>query len=471
MSLTDAGGCSWHQLIIVLSYIKLRKLKELGFRMFKLIFLSINAFICMLIIAPAIRSSQFSARFYIGCCAVVFYLLPSVLVKVLGANNDELNSVMFATVIHHTMHVPIDAVCTLGLVGLYFGLRFPVRAKLQLNLRRLPLIRSNMPAVMICVLWAVAMASTYLFTIGFGSIENAIQYSAAVRSGYFKEIWTGDVGFLFFKRFIFFFLPVLCFSGFFIKSRYFKAFLIFTSVAAYGLFLLLLNHGRQAIIDLFLIYIISMVLIGKWHMRPVVAGFGFVALFALLALDSVLLLFTSSDLQSPDFSDITERLLIEFSGAYLSVGLAWQSEVSVLGFYDFYTSIFGNFLPVNAEIISNETNMINSRAWGSIDASYPPGIFAYGLYNLSIFGVILYAFFMGIFFQFLDKIGVALLHCSLRLAPVYAYIIVTSLSAMRTGAPRYYFYEPTNVTFLLFMLLAFSLKAVQNRDFYSNEGF
>ena len=100
------------------------------------------------------------------------------------------------------------------------------------------------------------------------------------------------------------------------------------------------------------------------------------------------------------------------------------------------------FLPVYSDWVTRETTYINSRLFGCEDCSYPTGLFAYGLFNLSVFGVLAYSFLVGVFLNFIDRVGRSIVSLTPGAVFVYAYLIVNSAVILRTGAPRFYFYDP-----------------------------
>ena len=113
-------------------------------------------------------------------------------------------------------------------------------------------------------------------------------------------------------------------------------------------------------------------------------------------------------------------------------------------------------MPTYSDWVTRETNYINSRNFGSLDSSYPPGLFAFGFYNLSVFGIFIYSLFIGLFLNFLDKIGQSLVNLTPKASLLYAYLIVNSAVILRTGSPRFYFYDPVNLSLIIFLVIAFT---------------
>ena len=416
------------------------------------IFIFLNFIISGYLMITPIMKNRLQMRFYIGLITLLLFVFPAIAVELVNYYSITITSENHAAAVSQLQYVPVNAFCFLGLMAILIGISLPLPINIKINNRKTSTFVFN-PKFMILILVSVGTISTYFFASGFGSIADAIFYSNLVRSGVFIESWGGSTDFLFYKRFIFLLILVLILSPLYFKKNFNNNFIYIIVFFVFFLFLLYLNKGRQAVIDLFLIYLFSLVIIRKIGFVSLFI-FGSISIFALVFLDSFF---------SASFGGITESTtnylswyIIEFGNAYLSIGIAWYNNDNLLFFSDFFYSLFGNVMPTYSDWVTRETNYINSRKFGSINSSYPPGIFAYGFYNLSVFGIFLYSFFIGLFLNFLDKIGQSLMNLNPNANLVYAYLIVNSAVILRTGSPRFYFYDPVNLSLVIFFVIAFT---------------
>ena len=386
---------------------------------------------------------------------MLIFVVPAIVIELINILSHEIDSTLYSSVLDRVKQVPINALCFLGLLGFSLGLLLPLSIQVDVGFRKAKLFFMK-PKFMILVLVFVSGFALYKFATGFGNISEASYYAGLIRSGTFIDSWDGQTGFLFYKRFVFLALLVLILSPMYFRKT--LSFYVFMTIifVAYVAFLIFLNLGRQAVLDLVLIFLFGMVLLRKVGFSAILLS-GAASLVGLVVLDSVFSSVSYGDLEAELEVDILTWLLVEFGGAYLSIGLAWNHDAPMLLFADYFYSIFGNLLPIHSDWVTRETNVINSRVFGSY-ASYPPGLFAFGLYNLSVFGVLAYSFLIGVFLNFIDRVGRSIVSLTPAAVLVYAYLIVNSAVILRTGAPRYYFYDPVNISLVIFGLIALKFR-------------
>lgn len=420
------------------------------------VFLALNFLICSFLMLLPVLNNRLQMSFYVGAVAMLLFVVPAIAIEYINIFSHEIQSPLYSSLVDRVKHIPLNALCFLGLLSLSCGLLLPLVAQIDVELRKAKLFFMK-PKYMILVLVFVTGFSLYKFATGFGNIYEATYYAGLVRSGIFIDSWDGQTGFLFYKRFIFLALLVLILSPVYFRktlSFYVSITIVFV---AYFSFLIFLNLGRQAVLDLVLIFLFGMVLLRKVGFSAILL-FGATGLVGLIVLDSVFSSAMTGELETVPEVDILTWLVQEFGGAYLSLGIAWNYDGSMLLFADYFYSIFGNFLPIYSDWVTRETNYINSRIFGCNDCSYPPGLFAFGLYNLSVFGVLAYSFLVGVFLNFIDRIGRSIVSLTPTAVFVYAYLIVNSAVILRTGAPRYYFYDPVNISLVIFGLIALKFR-------------
>ena len=418
------------------------------------IFIFLNILICGYMMITPIIKNRLQMQFYVGLVTLLLFVFPAIVVELINYYSIKITSENHAAAVSQLQYVPVNAFCFLGLLAILIGLRLPLPINIKINYRNTSSFVLQ-PKFMIFVLAMVGIISSYIFATGFGSTTDAIFYSNLVRSGVFIESWGGSTDFLFYKRFIFLLLLVLILSPLYFKKNFSNNFIYLFIFFVFFLFLLYLNKGRQAVIDLFLIYLFSLLIIRKIGFISLFI-FGSTSIFALVFLDSFFDASFGGDINLSLNVDFLNWYIIEFGNAYLSVGIAWYSNDNLLFFSDFFYSLFGNVLPTYSDWVTRETNYINSRNFGSLESSYPPGIFAFGFYNLSVFGIFLYSLLIGVFLNFLDKVGQSLVNLTPKANLLYAYLIVNSAVILRTGSPRFYFYDTVNLSLVIFLVIAFT---------------
>lgn len=420
------------------------------------VFLALNFAICSFLMLLPVLNGRLQIRFYVGAVAMLLFVLPAIVIEVINILSHEIQSPLYSSLVDSVKYLPLNAMCFLGLLGLSLGLLFPLVPQVEVEFRKAKLFFLQ-PKFMILVLVFVSGFALYKFSTGFGNIYEASYYAGLVRSGTFKDSWDGQTGFLFYKRFIFLALLVLILSPmYFRKTLSFYVFNIIVFVAYFS-FLIYLNLGRTAILDLVLIFLFGMILLRKVGFSSLLL-FGIAGFVGLILLDSVFNSAMTGELNIALEVDILTWLVQEFGNAYLSLGIAWNYDGSMVLFTDYFYSIFGNFLPVYSDWVTRETTYINSRLFGCEDCSYPTGLFAYGLFNLSVFGVLAYSFLVGVFLNFIDRVGRSIVSLTPGAVFVYAYLIVNSAVILRTGAPRFYFYDPVNISLVIFALIALKFR-------------
>ena len=90
-------------------------------------------------------------------------------------------------------------------------------------------------------------------------------------------------------------------------------------------------------IDLFLIYLFSLVFLRKIGFISLFI-LGSFSIFALVALDNFFNASFGGDTIQNSSIDSLSWYIIEFGNAYLSIGLAWESNQKLLFFSDFFTA-------------------------------------------------------------------------------------------------------------------------------------
>lgn len=341
---------------------------------------------------------------------------------------------------------------SVGFVFFFLG----YRQLMKLTPRKLE--RRKRTNLMIFLILGLSLISLFFYIKGFGSLNRAIENANLVRSGFYKDVEEGDTVHTFFFRFIF--LAIIPFLYFHYGDHYsrivkWSAFVVslLVLVILYGF----LSAGRQSIIDLILIFLLTDLIKKKQFLNFKIIAFGILAFLLLPVLDSFFLRKPISTATAPP--SVSALFVNEFGFPYFSLNYAIQEDYSFFYFSDFLSGIFGRILPSswNPGIVSS--NYLNSQYMLGRDVkSIPPGILAQGYYSFGVIGVIVISFFTGLFFKFLDVIFSQVAILNNEYTYLYAYFITSAMVWVRTGLPANYFYNLTFIAFLVFFFYGFKIQ-------------
>lgn len=433
----------------------------------ELFFIALNSLICFCALILTTKHEGLSIRSYALALFIVFYVLVPATLIYLGPASIHSNN--FRHVFLIALHYPINAFVTVALISFLFGAFFPSQHILDLRLKQAAdyLIA---PRHILYTLVAVSFVSLIFFIKPFANFEDAVFFTKLMRQGIFKEIWDGNDDFLFFKRFIFLSLIPVLFGSYFSKNQLDRVFLIYFPLAYLLIFLLFLNHGRMAVINLALIFLFTKFLnerhLGK--ITSILAIFVFTPFLILFLLTSLEIVFsynasinTFSVFTSIDHLKLLNKFIEEFATPYLSIANALNTDKEPFFFIDFLYGLSGNIFPVNPDWTAQEVNFHNSLLFNTTGGSYPPGMIAFGMYNLPFVGGVLFSLFVGRICYHLQQIGISAGKISPQLTTFYAFLITTTFVLIRTTSPRYYFYDPVNISLIIFLFLSFKILFVR----------
>jgi hypothetical protein len=144
---------------------------------------------------------------------------------------------------------------------------------------------------------------------------------------------------------------------------------------------------------------------------------------------------------SLQFSIDNSYPLLFFSDVFTGFSKLLPSRFNIqlgLGVQELNTAIFYNFYP----------------SLPNVHYGVPPGIIAYGMYSLSLPGVLILAFLLGYIFRGIDILFKSILEIDRRFSSFYAYIIVILGIYPINGDPKEVIY---NLAFLVFLVTFFTL--------------
>lgn len=323
----------------------------------------------------------------------------------------------------------------------------------------------NLLRILAYFLSVFSFISLFIYINGFGGLINAVFYANSVRTGYFRVSYLGTIDFLFFKRFIFLALiPILVYLS---EANYRKIldkivlflFPAFTLIVLY----LLLNRGRQKVIDFILIIVFASLLkkkiiFNRWLLIGVFSSILLLSalnvFFYIRSFEDIPTLLTGKQgvLKLSDYYS-------EFAHPLLSLNKAVTKNYDYYYFTDYLYGIYGSFFPFSNRIIGKEIVYLNTHfTMNRYESTVPPGIIASGYYNLGVFGVIITAILLGFLIKKLDSFFISFIKAKRGYIFFYAYTIIFSFTIIRTGIPRFYLYDIVFVSFLLLLFLSFQFK-------------
>ncbi|HIP41096.1 MAG TPA: oligosaccharide repeat unit polymerase [Campylobacterales bacterium] len=312
----------------------------------------------------------------------------------------------------------------------------------------------------------LSFASLFLYSSAFGGMERAIEVSARVRSGYGSEVWLSQK-YIFTKRFIpFSILGIIIF--FLLEQRKgLSIWLIFYmsfGVAMFSRFVLF--KGKQSMLVLILLYLFYLSLKNKKSYLFHFAIFFLFAIFLLPALDIYL---DSKKFVIPEASSFIQQILDMFlfmNFDQVSLEFALQKTYDFFYFENFISGIRGSFIPESwLTNINGNVMLLNTYYfYGREATTVPPGVMAFGYYNLGAIGVAIVAFGTGVLIKKLDYFFMNLLIFNPRLMIVYAFVMTQAFTWARTGMPKYTFYKTTMIVLLITMLIGYQKEPIKENS-------
>ncbi|KXX68574.1 O-antigen polymerase [Flammeovirga sp. SJP92] len=291
----------------------------------------------------------------------------------------------------------------------------------------------------------LSLFSMFFYVYGFGGVGKTLSYAKAVRAG----ILSIDHNYLFLKRFLkFSILPILLFPILYKRNKSKYIFLFFiVSLFTYGL-TLKIYESRQNYIDFMLILFLSYYLKNN---KALTNGIKLLIFFIIISAPFLIYLVLDGDSKF-------DNLIADFSFPQLSLFVGLDNSYNYFLFQDILSSPFGNVLPSSLSPFSPTGEIVFLNTYyilGTKESIVPAGIVGWSYYNLSIFGVGIVAFTLGIIFKKIDSFFQELLQSDMNYAYIYSYIILSSVVIIRTGSPRLYLFYPLFITiFLVFFCQA-----------------
>ena len=143
----------------------------------------------------------------------------------------------------------------------------------------------------------------------------------------------------------------------------------------------------------------------------------------------------------PEASSFIQQILDMFlfmNFDQVSLEFALQKTYDFFYFENFISGIRGSFIPESwLTNINGNVMLLNTYYfYGREATTVPPGVMAFGYYNLGAIGVAIVAFGTGVLIKKLDYFFMNLLIFNPRLMIVYAFVMTQAFTWARTGMPK-----------------------------------
>jgi hypothetical protein len=166
------------------------------------------------------------------------------------------------------------------------------------------------------------------------------------------------------------------------------------------------------------------------------------------------------------------QFLEYFTYVQMSLQFSLDNSYPLLFFRDFLTGIV-KFIPSRLNIQTGiEVQQLNTALFynyypeiPALNWGVPPGIISFGMYSLSVPGVIVIAFILGYIFRGVDLFFKSLVEIDRRFSPFYAYVIVVLGIYSTIGIPKEAIYDFGFLVFLVtFFFMSFKFEPVQSEE-------
>jgi len=303
----------------------------------------------------------------------------------------------------------------------------------------------------------LSFASVFIYGSQFGGLDIAIKAADAVRSGHGDEYWISK-RFIFVYRFIpFSILSIIIF--FLLKEKkslwVWIMFLLALWTALFSRFFLF--KSKQAIIELLLLYMFYLSLKNKKSYLFHFGIFFLIAIFLIPGLESYL---DTGKFEVPEASNIVQaifNMLTFFNFDQTSLVFSLHENYDFVYFEGIISGLRGKLIPMSwLTSMDNNTIFTNTYYFYNLrEAIVPPGIVAFGYYNLGVIGVIIVAFFSGYLIKKLDYFFINATKYEPQFIILYAFAMTKVFTWVRTGIPKFTFYDTILIVLFLIVLIGY----------------
>ena len=303
----------------------------------------------------------------------------------------------------------------------------------------------------------LSLASMFIYASQFGGMQRAIEVADAVRSGHGDEVWISKK-YIFVYRFIpFSILAIIIYFLLEDRRGVWNWIILWVGVGVALFSRLFLFKSKQAIIELLLLYLFYLSLKNRKSYLFHFTILFIVAIFSIPALESYL---DTGKFVISDVSNIVQailNMLSFFNFDQTSLEFALHKNYDFVYFKGIISGLRGYIVPMSwLSSINENTIFTNTYFFYNLrEAIVPPGIVAFGIYNLGILGVIIVAFFSGYLIKKIDNFFIHLIDYEPKFTILYAYVMTKVFTWVRTGIPKFTFYDTILIVLTLILIIGY----------------
>ncbi|NOZ91466.1 MAG: hypothetical protein GXO60_09300 [Epsilonproteobacteria bacterium] len=321
----------------------------------------------------------------------------------------------------------------------------------------------NLLYIMGLFLAFLSLASVFIYASQFGGMQRAIMAADAVRSGHGDEYWISKT-YIFVYRFIPFSILAVIIYFLLEKNRGFWAKIMLWVALGVVLFSrLALFKSKQAIVELLLLYLFYLSLKNKKSYLFHFMIFFLIAIFLIPGLESYLdtgkIVITSP----MNILQAILNMLSFFNFDQTSLEFALNKDYDLVYFEGIISGLRGKFIPMSwLTNLDNNTMIMNTYFfYNAKEAIVPPGVVAFGYYNLGILGVMITGFFSGFLVKKIEYFFINLVDYNPKFIILYAFVLTKVFTWVRTGIPRFTFYDTVLVVLFFVIILGYKKEVIE----------
>lgn len=312
----------------------------------------------------------------------------------------------------------------------------------------------------------LSFVSLFVYASQFGGMARAIEAADAVRSGHGDEFWIS-------KRFIFVyrFIPfsILAIIVFFLLEKHEGLVVWMILLMGVGVALFsraFLFQGKQSIIELLLLYLFYLSLKNKKSYLLHFGVFFLIGVLVIPGLESYKVSGKFSLADSMNFAQAILNMLVFFNFDQTALEFSVHQNYDYVYFEGLVSGLRGKLIPISW-LTNMDSNTIYTNTYFFYNkeaAVVPPGVVAFGMYNLDIFGVMIVGFFSGFLVRKIEYYFTGVIIYAPKFIIVYAFILTKVFTWVRTGIPKFTFYDTILIVLFLIITFGYSREKVEAND-------
>ncbi len=311
----------------------------------------------------------------------------------------------------------------------------------------------------------LSLASIFIYASQFGGIQRAIEAADAVRSGHGDEYWISKQ-YIFVYRFIPFSILSIIIYFLLEDNRGFWRWSILwigLGVALFSRFSLF--KSKQAIIEFLLLYLFYLSLKNR---KSYLFHFGILFVFAIFFIPALESYLDTGKFTISNASNIFQsilNMLSFFNFDQTSLEFALHKNYDFVYFEGVISGLRGKIIPISWLTNMNANTIFTNTFYfyGFKEAIVPPGIVAFGFYNLSVLGVIIVAFLSGFLVKKIDYFFINIVSYAPKFIILYAFVMTKVFTWVRTGIPKFTFYDTILIVLTLILLIGYKRRVLTVR--------